>query len=257
MRNLNRGSKVICLCLPSLPLQSCGFLMIIIDLNITISPDGEGNIQFMNSLLKSTIASQRDSSLLGRRHTLLVITTHDRYLPSLQLLQQQHIFQEMILLSPASSSSSLRGCFDHVVEWNQFWASCPLEKGVKVEKVSKEEKQPITSKSNPKATKHSICREQFETVIQNCKIDHLIPRESVIRSKLEALYPHILWSKDRFQSWIQILTSQNICDVHGGDTQRIIWPKTRFPCVDFLQPKERLNKEEIIEVMAFLFSPKV
>eukprot|EP00808_Paulinella_micropora_P005676 g5545.t1 len=101
----------------------------------------------------------------------------------------------------------------------------------------------------------------FSKVIDECKQERIIPRESVVRSRVENnVLPK---SKKlrvaemdnikvplRFDSWVETLVESGACSIEGARPQRVLWPVTgKFECADYFRPEERLNSDQTQEVL--------
>jgi len=99
----------------------------------------------------------------------------------------------------------------------------------------------------------------FDQVMDECMEEKIIPRESVVRSRIE---PHLLPKARklksglkvplRFEHWVNIITEASVCNIEGLKPQRVIWPvEGRFECADYFRPVERLTMEETQQLVDF------
>eukprot|EP00457_Paulinella_chromatophora_P000748 gb/GEZN01000748.1/.p1 GENE.gb/GEZN01000748.1/~~gb/GEZN01000748.1/.p1 ORF type:complete len:1063 (-),score=82.18 gb/GEZN01000748.1/:511-3699(-) len=103
----------------------------------------------------------------------------------------------------------------------------------------------------------------FQKVVQECQQERIIPRESVVRSRIENnLLPKSKKLKIaglgnikvplRFDAWIEVLLEVGAVQIEGARPQRVLWPNTgRFECADYFRPEERLTEEQMQEVLAW------
>eukprot|EP00456_Euglypha_rotunda_P060552 TRINITY_DN5068_c0_g1_i3.p1 TRINITY_DN5068_c0_g1~~TRINITY_DN5068_c0_g1_i3.p1 ORF type:complete len:986 (+),score=61.48 TRINITY_DN5068_c0_g1_i3:316-3273(+) len=114
----------------------------------------------------------------------------------------------------------------------------------------------------------------FNKVIEECREEMIIPRESVVRSRIEL---HLLPKASkkggkylkrsssgslsgmgslkvplRFDKWLQVLEEVGVMQVEGVKPQRVLWPaEGRFECADYFQPQERLRQEDLQQLVHF------
>lgn len=118
----------------------------------------------------------------------------------------------------------------------------------------------------------------FFQVIDECKREKIIPRESVIRSRIEYNLrsdakkyhsgrfrkpsPEDAISSLRvnldFERWILVVRRCNIVRMEGIVPQRILWPYHggKFECADYFRPQERVGGVELQELLTFLDQAK-
>jgi hypothetical protein len=108
----------------------------------------------------------------------------------------------------------------------------------------------------------------YHEVVAYCKQEMIIPRESVLRRRLEhnlslrnqaANSPKFGASKAQpqesinFEEFVTRAAASGVCIIEGTAPQRILWPKEgRYPCADFFRPTERLTAEQTQILMQFL-----
>lgn len=117
-----------------------------------------------------------------------------------------------------------------------------------------------------------------------CAEEKIIPRESVIRSKLDdtdqwevkkdqappgvrswrslhmefevLLFFHCTAVANlSAQAWLELVQSLKVCVCVGAAPQRVLWPAPpapRFDCADYFRPQERLNASQMTELVEFL-----
>lgn len=111
----------------------------------------------------------------------------------------------------------------------------------------------------------------FGHVMNVCAEEKIIPRESVIRSKLEDTSVWDSTKKDQqqappglkswqslhmeFEAWLDLVQQKKACVCVGVSPQRVLWPcppQARFECADYFRPQERLNAGEMTQLVEFL-----
>lgn len=130
----------------------------------------------------------------------------------------------------------------------------------------------------------------FKQVMAICSHEKMIPRESVVRSKLQELMLSLSpakptvgteakptvgtetkltsetkaklksqkvgpgWVDAEFEEWVKVVTVQRVGVCVGVAPQRLLWPadQPRFECADYFQPQERLTAAEMNKVIEFL-----
>lgn len=100
-------------------------------------------------------------------------------------------------------------------------------------------------------------QEAVDDIFAYCKLEHIIPRESVFKHRIK----HSKWN-NMFNSSIFIDTVKtnltHSTSVVGISPNRILWPRSSngsinvFPCVDFLNPFQMFNLDQVKEVEQFL-----
>lgn len=122
--------------------------------------------------------------------------------------------------------------------------------------------KPQPKASTPLPEKVEEARKIFRHVMKVCEDEQIIPRESVLQSKLEDSNTEVLpsgvrpWGQLRtsFDEWVHLLVRHKICACVGAVPQRVLWEmdRPRFPCADYFRPEERLSIAEMTELMQFL-----
>jgi hypothetical protein len=126
------------------------------------------------------------------------------------------------------------------------------------------------------------CIHTRRLVLGECEKEKIIPRESVLRSRLEpnlaqdrggskggelrhakqVAYPknisdRLFLDHHNFESWLRLVDPY--ITISGQSPQRVIWGKNNedFDCADFFQPQERFTLNQIQSLLSFLQGKKL
>lgn len=201
------------------------------------------------------------------RPILLLLTSREEMTTSLKVLQHSRFFHQIILLY-SGMPSQLSLAVDQPMNWETFldlflfrpvYAAPPIQKSI-----LEEEKKQIHHKDNKDRTyaavlasatmapSQTLFQKQFEAVMAIYKTEKLLPKESLIRSTLEQEFDY---PSNQMDTWVKEAVNQGLAIVTGAKPQRVIWPTSpasRFQCIDYMAPTDRLCLSQMNEVMEFL-----
>jgi hypothetical protein len=225
-----------------------------------------------------------------KKDILMLITSDPYFARFLHKLRTEEIFYEILLIHDLSSCS-FTGAANRTLKWsdiirqvespdisNLISSAFPAtytyrpfgqmekketkineveeEKKINVDHVQKNEYYVRKSKQNEEFWKSKKDQEAyllFQKIIKECKVEKLIPRESVLRGRVDSYLTPIKFKNNKiftlkkermgkarlqFDKWIDVLAKMGAILVEGEKPQRIFWPKEGpFECADYFDPQ--------------------